>query len=290
MNILTSIIAQGLIYAILSVGVYITFRILNFADMTAEGSLGLGGSVCAVLISSGINPALSIILAGLIGSLAGLITGFLHTKFKIQAILSGILTMIALYSINLKIMGKPNVSLLENSTIFRAADGEQFVNLAIIIMICSIILLSLNLFFKTRLGLSIRATGDNERMMRALGTSTNSKKILALMISNGICAVSGALLAQSQGYADVNMGTGTIVIALSSIVIGEALICKSSFLTKLISVVFGSIAYRMIIAMVLNLGMNPLDLKLFTALVAAILLGIPNVRKTIKRSVINAKN
>ena len=290
MNILISTITQGLIYAILGIGVYITFRILNFADMTAEGSLGLGGSVCAVLISNSINPIVSIVLAGLIGSVSGLITGILHTKFKIQAILSGILTMIALYSINLKIMGKSNISLLENTTIFSSKDGEQFINLMLMTIICLIILIFLSLFFKTRLGLSIRATGDNEEMLRALGTNTNSKKILALMISGGICAISGALLCQNQGYSDVNMGTGTIVIALSSIVIGEALTGKNSFQARLVSVVLGSIAYRLIIALVLNLGMNPLDLKLFTAAVAAILLGIPNVRKAIKRSVINVKS
>ena len=289
MNILISTITQGLIYAILGIGVYITFRILNFADMTAEGSLGLGGSVCAVLVSNAVNPVAGIILAGLIGSASGLVTGVLHTKFKIQPILSGILTMIALYSINLKIMGKPNISLIESETIFSSKEGDQLINLILMAIICLIILVLLLLFFKTRLGLSIRATGDNEEMMRALGTNTNSKKTLALMISGGICAISGALLSLNQGYSDVNMGAGTIVIALSSIVIGEALTCKNSFQAKLVSVVFGSIAYRLIITLVLNIGMNPQDLKLFTAAVAAILLGLPNIRKTIKRSVINAK-
>lgn len=290
MNVLMSTGIYGLIYAILAIGVYITFRILNFADMTAEGSLSLGGSVCAVFLTSGMNPIISIVLAGLIGSLAGLFTGFLHTKFKIQAILSGILTMVALYSINLKIMGKSNISLLDNSTIFGSAESDQPINLIIVIGICLVLLLSLNLFFKTNLGLSIRATGDNEQMMRALATNTNSKKILALMISNGLCGVAGALLAQNQGYSDVNMGTGTIVIALASIVIGEALVSQHSFLTKLISVVVGTIVYRAIIAVVLNLGMNPIDLKMFTAFVAAILLGVPNIRKTLKRSVISVKN
>ena len=290
MNILMSTGIHGLIYAILAIGVYISFRILNFADMTAEGSLSLGGSVCAVFLTSGMDPITSIVLAGLIGSLAGLLTGFLHMQFKIQAILSGILTMVALYSINLKIMGKSNISLLENSTIFKFAESDQLINLTIVIGICLTILLCLNWFFKTNLGLSIRATGDNEQMMRALAVNTSSKKILALMISNGLCAISGALLAQNQGYSDVNMGTGTIVIALASIIIGEALVSQHSFLINLISVVVGSIVYRAIISVVLNLGMNPMDLKMFTAFVAAFLLGVPNVRKTLKRSVINAKN
>lgn len=290
MNILTSTGAQGLIYAVFSLGVYISFRILNFADMTAEGSFALGGSVCAVCIINGVNPVVSIIAAGLAGSLAGFVTGVLNTKFKIQAILSGILTMVALYSVNLRIMGKANLSLLEKTTIFKSSGNMQVANLAIVIMICAILLLMLNLFFKTNLGLSIRATGDNEQMMRALGTDTYSKKILALMLSNFLCAAAGALLAQSQGYADVTMGTGTIVIALSSIVIGETLIFNSSFLAKLISVVLGSIVYRLIIVLVLNLGMNPSDLKLFTAIVAAVLLAFPNIRKSIKRSVKSVKN
>ncbi|MDR1628370.1 MAG: ABC transporter permease [Oscillospiraceae bacterium] len=290
MNILLSTCSQGLIYAILALGLYITFRILNFADMTAEGSLTLGGSVCAVLITSGVNPVLSILIAGLIGFLAGLITGFLHTKLKIQAILSGILTMIALYSINIRIMGKANLSLLGKQTIFKIFGNTQISDFAIGLTICAALLVILNLFFKTRLGIAIRATGDNEQMMRAQGANTNFKKILALMISNSMCAVSGALIAQSQGYADINMGTGTIVIALASIVIGEALIRKNSFLLKLIAVILGSVCYRFIIFFVLNLGMNPSDLKLFTSIIAAILLALPNIQKTIKRSIQNAKN
>lgn len=297
MNILISTCSQGLIYAVLAMGLYITFRILNFADMTAEGSLTLGGSVCAVLIINGVNPALSILIAGLSGSLAGLITGFLHTKLKIQAILSGILTMIALYSINIRIMGKANLSLLGKETVFKTLESIplikenlQFSIFLIGIIICLLLLIILNLFFKTRLGMAIRATGDNEQMMRAQGANTDFKKILALMISNSLCAVSGALIAQSQGYADVNMGTGTIVIALSSIVIGEALIQQNSILLKLVAVILGSICYRFIIFFVLNLGMNPSDLKLFTAVMAAILLSLPSIRKTIVRSVTNVRN
>ncbi|MDQ5984283.1 MAG: ABC transporter permease [Eubacteriales bacterium SKADARSKE-1] len=290
MNILISTCSQGLIYAILALGLYITFRILNFADMTAEGSLTLGGSVCAVLVINGVNPVLSILIAGLIGSLAGLITGFLHTKLKIQAILSGILTMIALYSINIRIMGKANLSLLGKDTIFKIFGDTHISNFAIGLIICGVLLSVLTLFFKTRLGMAIRATGDNEQMMRAQGANTNFKKILAIMISNSMCAVAGALIAQSNGYADVTMGMGTIVIALASIVIGEAIIRKNSFLLKLIAVVLGSICYRLIIFFVLNLGMNPSDLKLFTAATAVVLLALPNIKKTIKRSVQNVKN
>lgn len=279
MNIIISIFSLGLIYAVLALGLYITFRILNFADMTAEGSLTLGASISAILIINNFNPVLSIFVAGLSGSVAGLITGFLHTKFKIQAILSGILTMISLYSINIKIMGKANVSMLNKNTVFKLIDDTSISLFVIGLIVCTVMLLALNLFFKTRLGLAVRATGDNEQMMRAQGANTDFKKIIALMISNFLCAVSGALIAQSQGYSDVNMGTGTIVIALASIVIGEALIRKSSFLLKLISVVLGSIVYRFIIFIVLNLGMNPSDLKLFTAVIVAVLLALPTIKK-----------
>ena len=284
MNIILSTCSQGLLYSILALGVYITFRILNFADMTAEGSLTLGASICAVLIVNGVDPILSTIISGVLGSFAGLITAFLHTKLKIQDILSGILTMISLYSINLRIMGKANISLLGKNTLFY--QNSPFI---IGLIICSILLLSLNLFFKTQIGLAVRATGDNEQMMRALGANTNLKKTLALMISNFMCATSGALLCQFQGYSDVNMGIGSIVIALASIVIGEAVL-KGSFILKLVSVVIGSISYRFIIVFVLNLGMNPSDLKLFTSIVAAILLSLPRIRKIIIRGVKNVKN
>jgi putative ABC transport system permease protein len=289
LDILISTCAQGLVWAILALGLYITFRILNFADMTAEGSLALGGASAALLISNGMNPFLSIIIAGAAGSMAGLITGFLHTKLKIPAILSGILTMISLYSINLKIMGKANISLLGKNTVFSIIqkisflkDQSNFSVLLVGLAICLIVHFLLNIFFKTQIGLAIRATGDNEYMMRAQGANTNLKKILALMISNGICAVSGAFIAQSQGYADINMGTGAVVIALASIVIGEAVIRKDLFSFNLFSVILGSVLYRLIIFMVLNLGMNPSDLKLFTAVTAAILLALPNIKEKIK--------
>ena len=291
MQVLISTLSQGLIWTILTLGVFITFRILNFADMTAEGSLTFGGSLCAALMLRGVNPFLSLIIAGLVGSLAGLITGILHTKFKIQAILSGILTMIALYSINIRIMGKANLSLLGKNTIFSMLNNifpmfkSDFVLKTFVVglVICIISVVSLNLFFKTQLGLAVRATGDNEQMMRALGGNTDFKKILALMISSFFCGLAGALIAQSQGYSDVNMGTGSIVIALASIVIGEAFLSfiklKNKILSSLICMVLGSIIYRIIIFIVLNLGMNPSDLKLFTACITAVLLGLPKLKK-----------
>ena len=291
MQVLISTLSQGLIWTILTLGVFITFRILNFADMTAEGSLTFGGSLCAALMLRGVNPFLSLLIAGVLASLAGLVTGILNTKFKIQAILAGILTMIALYSVNLRIMGKANLSLLGKSTIFSAINNilpalnSNFVLKTFIIglIICIISVVSLNLFFKTQIGLAVRATGDNEQMMRALGGNTDFKKILALMISSFFCGLAGALIAQSQGYADVNMGTGSIVIALASIVIGEAFLnfikFKNKILSSLICMILGSIMYRIIIFIVLNLGMNPSDLKLFTACITAVLLGMPKLKK-----------
>ena len=291
MQVLISTFSQGLIWTVLTLGVFITFRILNFADMTAEGSLTFGGSLCAALMIRGINPFLSLLIAGILASLAGLITGILHTKFKIQAILSGILTMIALYSVNIRIMGKANLSLLGKNTIFSIFNNifpvlknDSVLKIFFIgLIICIIFIFVLNLFFKTQLGLAIRATGDNEQMMRALGGNTDFKKILALMISSFLCGISGALIAQSQGYSDVNMGTGSIVIALASIVIGEAFLnfikLKNKILSSLICMVLGSVMYRIIIFIVLNLGMNPSDLKLFTACITAVLLGLPKLKK-----------
>ncbi len=291
MNILISTLSQGLIWSVLALGVFITFKILNFADMTAEGSLTLGGSICALLITNGVNPLLSLIASGLLTSLAGLITGLLNTKLKIQPILSGILTMIALYSINIRIMGKANLSLLGKSTIFSDFENSLsilkenpiFSTFAIGFVICLILILLLNIFFKTQIGLAIRATGDNEQMMRAQGGNTNFKKIIALMISSMLCGLAGALIVQNQGYSDVNMGTGTIAIALASIVIGESFMIffntKNKILSALICAILGSVCYRIIVFIVLNLGMNPSDLKLFTAFVTAILLGLPNIKK-----------
>lgn len=291
MQILIPTFSQGLIWSVLALGVFITFKILNFADMTAEGSLTFGGSICALLITNGVNPLISLVMSGVIASFAGLATGLLHTKLKIQPILSGILTMISLYSINIRIMGKANLSLLGKNTVFSdfenispiLKENPVFAAFLIGFIVCAVVVFALNLFFKTQIGLAIRATGDNEQMMRAQGGNTNFKKIIALMISSSLCGLAGALIAQSQGYSDVNMGTGTIAIALASIVIGESFTSifklKNKILCALICTILGSICYRIIVFIVLNLGMNPSDLKLFTAFVTAILLGLPNIKK-----------
>lgn len=291
-----SAFSQGLLWAILAIGVYITFRILNFADMTCEGSFSLGGSICAVLIVGfGWNPFLSLIIAVFAGMLSGVVTGLFHTKLKIPAILSGILTMIALYSINLRIMGQANTPLLGNNTIVSmvkdllpAAEElgikdsllQTYVTIGIGILFAVLVVAILYWFFGTEIGCAIRATGNNEAMVRAQGANTDLMKIFGLAISNGLVALSGGLIAQSQGYADVSMGVGSIVIGLASIVIGEVIFHKRiSFARKLLAIILGSIIYRIIIALVLQLGLETNDLKLLTAVLVAVALSVPVLKK-----------
>ncbi|MEG0547292.1 MAG: ABC transporter permease [Coprobacillus sp.] len=276
-------IGQGILWGIMAVGVYITFRLLDFADLTVDGSFATGGAVCAIALTNNINPILAILIATLAGFAAGLITGILHTKCKIPAILAGILTQIGLYSINLRIMGKSNIPLLQADNIFK--DIAEMFNisssLVIIIVgsICvSIIIAILYWFFGTEMGSSIRATGNNEQMVRSLGVNTDTMKLIGLMISNGLIAFSGAIVAQQQGASDVKMGIGAIVIALASIVIGEVVFGKKGgFAIRLVSIIIGSIVYRMIVAIVLQMGLSTDDLKLLTALLVAIALTIPVV-------------
>ncbi|NLK26794.1 MAG: ABC transporter permease [Clostridiales bacterium] len=288
--------SQGLTWAILALGVYLTFRILNFADMSCEGSFALGGCISAVLIvKMGWNPYLTLIIATLAGMAAGFLTGFLHTKLKIPAILSGILTMIGLYSVNLRIMGQANTSLLGHKTTvsllkdilpeasslgMKDSTMQTWVTMGIGIVFSITVIALLYWCFGTEIGCCIRATGNNEVMVRAQGVNTDQMKTLGLIISNGLIAFSGALVTQSQGFADVKMGVGAIVIGLASIVIGEVMFQKpKNFAFRLFSIVIGSIIYRIIIAIVLQLGLNTDDLKLFTAVVVAIALSIPNLKK-----------
>jgi putative tryptophan/tyrosine transport system permease protein len=279
-------VSQGVLWSIMTLGLFITFKILDFADMTVDGSFALGGSISAVMIVKlGLDPYASLLVAFAAGTLAGSITGFLHTKLKIPGILAGILTMIALYSINIRIMGQANTPLLNTKTMLSLfEDGlglEKTIGSLIIGSVFSIgIVFLLYWFFGTELGSVIRATGNNERMVRAQGVDTDSMKNIGLMISNGLVALSGALVAQSQGYADVGMGTGTIVIGLASIIIGEVVFGRRfSFWYRLLAAVLGSVIYRVIIAVVLQLGLKSTDLKLLTAVIVALALGIPVFKK-----------
>lgn len=296
-NLIISTIAQGLLWALLALGVFITFRILDVADLTVEGSFPMGAAISAVLITMGVNPWVTVIVAGIGGMVAGAVTGWIHTKLKIPALLAGILTMIALYSVNLHIMGKANISLLRMDTVYSAIHSMGISNsLALTIIgvaVTVVVGLFLFWFFGTELGTSIRATGVNPQMIRAQGVNTDSMIVLGLLLSNGFVAVSGALIAQSQGFADIGMGVGTIVIGLASVIIGEVLFASSSvvrklfgnssFVLSLVAVVFGSIIYRIVIATVLYLGMPPNDLKLFTAILVALALSLPTWQGKFRR-------
>ncbi len=272
-------IAQGILWGIMAIGVFITYKVLDYADLTVDNSFCTGGGVSAILIVGGMNPVLTLPVAFAAGMLAGAVTGFLHTKLKIPGILSGILTQLALYSINMRVMQRANVSLLKNDTLLSLKDVPH----AILIGLASVIIIIgfLYWFFGTEIGCSVRATGTNEKMASAVGINTNRMKMLALMLSNGLVALSGALLAQYQGYADINMGRGAIVIGLASVIIGEVLIGKNrNFAVKLFSTILGGIIYYLIISLVLQAGLDTNDLKLFSALVVAAALAVPNLKKT----------
>lgn len=291
-------VAQGILWSVMTLGVYLTFRLLNFADMTVDGSFATGGAVAAVTVNSGMNPLLSLLLAMLAGILCGAITGFLNTKLKIPALLAGILTEIALYSINIRILGGPNVSLLNVGTIFskvsRTLGCDRTVsNLIVGVLVAALMVAVMYWFFGTEIGCAIRATGNNEYMVRAFGVNTNTMIMIGLMFSNGLVSLSGGLVAQSQGYGDVSMGIGTIVVGLASLIIGEVLFGnRFNFVYKLCSIIVGSIIYRMIIASVLYLGLPSSDLKLLTAIIVAIALSVPIIVKKIpgKATIMNDLN
>ena len=274
--------SQGLIWGIMAIGVYITYRILDVADLTVDGSFATGGAVAVILILNGCDLWLAMLISFIAGLLAGAITGFLHTCMGIPAILSGILTQLALYSINLKIMGKANQSVNVNQTellvSLRWVRDFAFHNPLITVGVVLVVLIALLYwFFGTEMGCAIRATGTNLNMSRAQGINTSFNKVLGIMLSNGLVAFSGAFLAQYQGFADVKMGQGAIVIGLAAVIIGEALFGKifKNFALRLLSVAFGSIIYYIVIQTVITLGMDANLLKLLSAAIVAIFLAIP---------------
>lgn len=285
-QILTAAVALGLLWSVMVIGVYITYRVLDIADLTVEGSITLGAAACTAIIRAGGNPALATAVAFAAGLLAGAVTGILHTKLKIPALLSGILTMIALWSVNLRVMTSANVSILRMPTIFTWLQGMGLSKYAAWIILggcLSMAIVSmLYWFFGTELGSAIRATGSNPNMVRAQGIHTDNMVIIGLMLSNGLVALSGAMIGQSQSFADIQMGMGSIVIGLASLIVGEVLFGRRGFYMRLLSVVFGAIAYRIIIALVMEMGMNPNDLKLFTALTVAAALSVPHFSSKIR--------
>ena len=282
LEILIGAVALGLLWAVMALGVYITYRILDVADLPVEGTIALGGAVATRMISANMNPWLSVLCATIAGLLAGLCTGLLHTKLRIPALLSGILTMIALYSINLRVMGKSNVPLLRVETVFsplqRMGLSTSISSLIVGTVTVIVVAVALYWFFGTELGNAIRATGNNQNMARAQGINTSNMVILGLVLSNGLVALSGALIAQYQSFSDVQMGTGSIVIGLASLIIGEVLFGTRTFKRTLVSVSLGAIIYRIIIALVLKAGMDANDLKLFTAITVAFCLSTPMIK------------
>jgi len=287
-NLLSVSFYEGLVYGFVAIGVYMTFRVLAFPDLTVDGSFPLGGGVVAVLIVGGINPWLATLAALGAGICAGLGTSLLNTKLRINALLAGILMMVALYSINLMIMSRANIPLLREVTIFEQVS--QFlgirtgVTLSIILMVvlAFIILAILNWFLRTEIGLALRATGDNEQMVRGLGADTNMTTILGVSVANGLVALSGALVAQNQGFSDVGMGIGMIVMGLASVIIGEALFRPKGITAILLAAVGGTFAYRLFVGVALRLGLAPANLKLITALLVIVALAIPYIQKRIR--------
>lgn len=299
-NSMPGAVAQGLIWGIMAIGVYITYRILDVADLTVDGSLGTGGAVCVVLVLNGVPVGVALVAATLAGMLAGLVTGLFHTACGIPAILAGILTQLALYSVNLRIMGtgtgggKANLpisvdkySLLVSARYVRALALNN--PIFVLLIFCAALIGVLYWFFGTELGCSLRATGANRHMARAQGINTNFTKVLGLMVSNGLVGLAGALLSQYQGFADINMGRGAIVIGLAAVIIGEVL-CDAffrkgcNFSVRLSFVILGGIVYYLVMVLILWLKLDPNDLKLFTAVIVAAFLAVPYLKGQAKSS------
>jgi len=267
---LQATIEQSLIFAIMVLGVYISFRILNFPDMTVDGTFPLGAAISAKLLTLGVNPYLTLLVALVAGAAAGAITGLIHVKLKVKDLLAGILVMTALYSVNLRVMGKSNIPLFEEDNIFNT-EYSMMITIVVLILISKFIL---DYLLKTKFGFALKALGDNENLIVSLGLNEEKYKIYGLMIANAFVAFSGAVLAQYQGFADVGMGTGIIVIGLASIIIGDTLFGKRRRLVGTTIVIIGSILYRGVIAVTLSMGMDASDLKLITSVIVIIILWI----------------
>ena len=281
-------ISQGLGYAFLALGVYLSFKVLNFPDMTVDGSLVTGAAVTGILLIKGFHPIWCIFFAIIAGCIAGTITGLIHTKLKINPLLSGILMMTGLYSINLHIMGRSNLPLLREKTILTIINdlnlpfSKDISTMILFFILVLLIRFIIVWFLRTDLGLAFRATGDNPEMITAQGVNTNFTKILGLAIANGLVALSGSLITQYQGFADVGMGIGMLVAGIASVVIGETISPKKNINYLVTFVILGSVIFRLLIALALQAGLNPIDLKLITAIFVLTALALPQIRKAIK--------
>ena len=303
MMLLLGALTIGLILAMLAFGVYLSFRIFNFPDITADGSVTLGAAVSATLLVHEVSPVLATLAGFAAGAMAGALTGILHTRFSIHGLLSGILVMTALYSINLHVMGRSNVPLTSSRTLFRDAEdaflactggvetfrvsvweigAHDLAGLALVLLLLAVVGVALYGFFRTNLGTAMRATGDNPQMIRALGVSVDFILILGLAISNGLIALAGALLAQYQGFADVQMGIGMVVWGLASVIIGEALVGSHRIGLLITGAVIGSVLFRLLVAIALRWGLNPNDLKLITAAFVFVALIAPALLRKLK--------
>lgn len=280
----------GLIYALVALGVLISYKILDFPDLTADGSFPLGGGVCVLCILNSVDPWLATLIGMFVGALAGMVTAGLHIGFKIEKLLASILMMIALYSINLRIMGKPNVSLLGDPTVYDVMSATDDVQLAIVRLLIAVFMviiakLLFDLFFATQIGLAVRATGTNARMAKAQGIAVNKMTLLGMAISNGLIALAGALYVQSNGGFDISIGVGTIVIGLAAVIIGEAIFSAKRIVYLTLAVIVGSLLYRIFIALALNnealnsIGFGPQDLNLITALLVVMVLVLPKFKQ-----------
>ena len=273
MNLIIDAIEEGLLFSIVSMGVYITYKILDFPDLSVDGTYPLGAAITAILLINGVNPWLAIIISAVGGAIAGGITAFLHVKLKISNLMSGILVMIALYSVNLRIMGRSNTPLFSTNTIFKNANLKSIFIIIIMVVICKIII---DTFLKTKRGFLLIAVGDNEQVVSSLGINKKGVKVLGLMISNGLVGMAGAIQAQKYGYADVTMGQGIVVMGVATVVIGITIFGKLSLLKCTTLSILGAIIYKVAIAIALRVNFNPNDLKLITAIIVIIALASNN--------------
>lgn len=278
MNILIGIFEQGLIYGIAALGIYITYKILDFPDLTADGSFSLGAAITTVLILMGVNPILCIIISAICGFIAGSITGIIHVKFKIRDLLAGIITMMALYSINLRITGKANVTIMKQTSIFDLINLGSITTIVIMLIIVIILKLILDLYLKTKSGYLLKAVGNNPNVVISLGRDDGNIKILGLALGNSLVAISGSLLCQQQGFFEITMGNGVMVMALASVIIGLSLFKKVKWINNIFSVIIGSIIYKAAVSLALYIGFEASDIKIITAIIFLTVLILGNSR------------